>query len=338
MGKLTTREIARLAGVSPTAVSFALNGKPGISDETREHILKLAEKTGYVPAVHAPAVRDAQRPKRIAVVYPESLRPIDQLFYMELNSCVMLASAGFDLFFTHLSMKDGKVKMPEIILSHGVDGVLVFGNIHSEVTRRLHAMNFPVVELDSSRHYPGQVSVSADYSTAAYTAVRHLLELGHKDIAYIGNNEMHDFYLQTFAGFQKAAMEAGLSLDMSRIQFGIRDEQTLHDAVDGLIHSSTLPTAFFCATDFYAVHTIERLHLAGLRVPEDVSVIGIDDTIISRFTVPALTTVRIDREALARRGFEVLSELLAGQPQQSIVIPSSDLVIRESTAPPAARC
>jgi len=96
-----------------------------------------------------------------------------------------------------------------------------------------------------------------------------------------------------------------------------------------------LPTAFFCATDLYAVHTMQHLHQRGIRVPQDVSVVGIDDTIISRFTIPALTTVRIDREELGRRGFEVLSAMIAGEKRESVTLPSSDLVVRESTAAPA---
>jgi len=337
MNKLTTRDIAKLAGVSPTAVSFALNNKPGISDETRRHIWDIIEKTDYRPTSRTPATREPLHFNRIAVIFRNDIRPIDRLFYTELNTSVMLAcsDSGYDMVFTYPVVKDGNVLLPEIIRTRSVDGVLVYGDTNPEIIRQLHEMNLPVVELDSSRTYPGQIAVSSDYRTAAYTAVRHLISLGHKDIAYIGNDELHDFNVLTFGGFQQAATEAGLSLDLSRIQINICDESSLHTAVDGIISGGSLPTAFFCATDLYAVHVMQRLHAAGIRMPDDVSVIGIDDTIISRFTIPALTTVRIDREELGKIGFELLSALIEGEHRESVTLPSADLIVRESTAPPS---
>lgn len=336
MRKLTTRDIAKLAGVSPTAVSFALNNKPGISEETRKHILEVMAANDYQPTPRASRA-DTPSP-RIAVIFPFDIRPIDRLFYTELNTAVMLAcsSLAYDMVFTGPSITEsGEIVLPEIIKARNVDGVLVFGDISLSVIYQIRALDLPLVELDSSRAYPGQIAVSPDYQMAAYTATRHLTELGHRDIAYIGNDELHDFNLRTFSGFQQAATEVGLSLDLSRIQIHIHDEHSLHAAIDSMLASGSCPTAFFCATDLYAVHTMQRLHEAGIRVPEDISVIGIDDTIVSRFTIPPLTTVAIDRDALGKHGFELLQKLIAGQPAETITLPSADLIVRKSTAPPA---
>lgn len=336
MRKLTTRDIAKLAGVSPTAVSFALNNKPGISEETRRHIQEVMAANDYHP-VQRGTRADVPSP-RIAVLFPFDIRPIDRLFYTELNTSVMLACSalGYDMVFTCPNLSEsGEIVLPEVIKTRNVDGVLIFGDISLSAIYQIRALDLPLVELDSSRAYPGQIAVSPDYQMAAYTATQHLTSLGHRDIAYIGNDELHDFNLRTFSGFQQAATEVGLSLDLSRIQIHIHDEQSLYTAIDGMLASGSCPTAFFCATDLYAVHTMQRLHEAGIRVPEDISVIGIDDTIVSRFTIPPLTTVSIDRDALGKHGFELLQALIAGKQAHTITLPSSDLILRKSTAPPA---
>lgn len=334
--KITTREIARLAGVSPAAVSFALNGKEGISPDTRRKILNIARQTGYDPKRNAtPHSLPSVRLGRIAVIFHRDIQPMDMLFYTELNTVVMqeCTAKGIDMLVTQMQIVDGEPRLPNCLLYREVDGVLVYGDISRSYLERIRALDLPVVELDSSRSYDGQVAVRVNYRQSAYLATKHLIDLGHRDIAYIGNEELHDFNLQVFSGFQDAISTARYRLDLNRVQLNVRDKQTVYNAVDALLSSATRPSAIFCATDLYAIYAMEYLQKKGLKIPEDISIIGIDDIQISAFTTPELTTVQVDREELGRQGFNLLMRCIADDYGQSVVLEPSQLIRRGSTMP-----
>lgn len=332
--KMTTREIARLAGVSPTAVSFALNGKDGISPDTRRKILSIMQQVNYQPGKQGSVrQRPAVRLNRIAVIFRKDIPPVDMLFYTELNSSVMEACSarGIDLLVTQMQVEEGKPKLPNCLLCGDVDGILVYGDISRSYIEHIKALKIPVVELDSSRSYDGQVAVRVNYRRAAYLATMHLIDQNHRDIAYIGNEELHDFNLQVFSGFQDAISSACYPLDLSRVQLNVRDEETVCRAVDTLLSSAVRPTAIFCATDLYAIYAMRYLQQKGLKIPGDISIIGIDDIQFSTFTTPALTTVRVDREELGKIGFELLMNCITGQEGKSILLEPAQLIQRGST-------
>jgi DNA-binding LacI/PurR family transcriptional regulator len=137
-----------------------------------------------------------------------------------------------------------------------------------------------------------------------------------------------------FNGFQKATTEEDITLGMNRIQISVHDEDSLIDCIEHALSGPQPPTALFCATDYYAIHAIRYLHTRGMRVPDDVSIVGIDDISISRFIIPSLTTVRIDREAMGLLGVELLQKIISMEECSSATLPHCDLIVRESTAPP----
>lgn len=335
--RLTIRNIAQLAGVSPAAVSFAINNREGLSPETRKRILEIVEKTGYEP--ERIGVRESQtRTNNIAIITRKDLNYMDQLFYTELNNSVMQASDGlpYNLMYAPAYSLNGYVMLPEVITSWQVDGVLAYGDVEQAILDAVAALKIPLVVLDSSRQNSDGLTVSVDYETASYVAVRHLIELGHRDIAYIGNEEMHDFSIRTFNGFQRAIMESALDLSINRIQMNVFDESSLYAGIDHAMLGKKGPTAMFFTTDFYAIHAMRYLHGKNIRVPEDISIIGIDDIILSKFCIPSLSTVNVDRESMGELGFELLMKRISNEACESITLPSCDLVIRESTCPPDA--
>ncbi len=333
--KVTIREIARLAGVSPSAVSFALNGREGISPDTRRKILNIVRQMDYQPKKKANEYPlSSIRLDRIAVIFHRDIMPMDMLFYTELNTIVMkeCTANGIDMLVTQVQIVDGEPKLPNCLIYREVDGVLVYGDISRTYLERIKALDIPVVELDSSRSYEGQLAVRVDYRQSAYLAISYLIDLGHRDIAFIGNEELHDFNLQVFSGFQDAISAARYPLDLSRVQLNVRDKQSVYTAVDALLASTTRPTAIFCATDLYAIFAMEYLKKKGLRIPEDISIIGIDDIETSAFTTPALTTMQVDREELGRQGFALLMKCIDKDPTaESIVLEPTRLIRRGST-------
>jgi DNA-binding LacI/PurR family transcriptional regulator len=334
LSKVTTIDIARLAGVSPSAVSLALNGKPGISDKTRTHIRNIVKQTGYLH--HAPGKLNSST-ANIALLFRNEFPLQDRLFYTELNTSVMEACEGlsYNLLIASTFYKDNKLTFSDFLRSDMLDGILSYGDIDHSVQSELTALNIPIIVLDSSRRSNELCfSVQVDYEHAAYTATKHLLDLGHEDIAFIGNNKQHDFNLLVFEGFRRATLNANIALGANRIQLNVYDEESLGSCIDEALSGPQLPTALFCATDFYAMRALRKLYHKGIRVPEDISVIGIDDVLSSKYLIPSLTTMAVNRQEMGRLGIDLLQKAINGEPCKSIVLPRCELIVRESTAPP----
>lgn len=335
MAKITNRDIARLAGVSPAAVSIAINGKPGVSDETREKILSIARQQNYCTGtISARVIRE--RSTFIAALFRTDAQLEDQAFYSEMGTAAMVAcrNLGYTLVSTYITGEDSTLELPPSIRSGEVDGVLIFGDQEPGIYVELNRIGVPFVILDSSRRSTPYPSVFVDYSQAAYLATRHLIELGHRDIAYLSNGTLHDFNTLTLTGFQQATAEANIALYPNRFQIDLEDAQTIQQCLDRALSGPRRPSAILCTVDFYALKVMRNLHTMGYRIPEDISIIGIDDVIVSRLTTPTLTTMRVDRNEMIKEGLEMLSLLLRGKTCPSRILSTPELILRETTAPP----
>lgn len=335
MAKVTNKDIARMAGVSPAAVSIAVNGKPGISDETRARILAVAREQHYLPGAAALRVL-RERTGFIAALFRTDAQLEDQIFYSEMGTHAMVAcrERGFTLVSTYITDSDGVIELPRCIDGGAVDGVLVFGDQAPMVYAELRRAGVPFVVLDSSRPGGDHLSVLVDYRDAAYQATRYLVDLGHRDIAYLNNGTLHDFNTLVLDGFQQAAAEAGIVLYPNRFQIDVEDESSLRRCVDQALRGPTRPTAIFCPVDVYAINVVRYLHTCGIRVPQDISVIGIDDVTMSRYVIPALTTLQVDRRRMIHMGLDLLQRLLAGEDCRDQTLPALRLICRESAGPP----
>ena len=336
MSKITNREIAQLAGVSPAAVSIAMNGKQGISAETRARILEIARQYHYCPNAASARILQGQ-PAFVAALFRTDAQLEDQLFYseMSMNAMVACRDMGYTLVCTYITGLDGTIELPQAIRAGEVDGVLVFGDQEPGIYTELTRVGVPFVVLDCSRRNASHPAVFVDYAEAAYRATRHLIELGHRDIAYLSNGTLHDFNTLTLSGFQRATTEAGIALYPNRFQIDVEDEQSLRQCVDQALAGPTSPTAVFCTVDIHAVNVMRYLRELGFRVPEDISVIGIDDVAISRLVTPGLTTLRVDRRQMIVDGLQMLTALMQRERCESRTIAVPELICRQSTAPPA---
>ena len=267
MSKITNREIAQLAGVSPAAVSIAVNGKPGISAETRAHILEIARQYHYCPNMTSARILQG-RSAFIAALFRTDAQLEDQMFYseMSMNAMVACRNMGYTLVCTYITGLDGTIELPQAIRSGEVDGVLVFGDQEPGIYTELTRVGVPFVVLDCSRRNAVHPAVFVDYAEASYCATRHLIELGHRDIAYLSNGTLHDFNTLTLSGFQRATTEAGIALYPNRFQIDVEDEHSLHQCVDQALAGPARPTAIFCTVDIYAVNAMRYLNQLGLRI------------------------------------------------------------------------
>lgn len=334
MSKTTNREIAKLAGVSPSAVSIAINGKPGISEETRTRILSIARQFNYCTgATSAKILRE--RSVYIAVLYRTDAPLIDQAFYTECSLVAMdvCRKLGYSLVTTYITGEDSALELPPSIRFGEVDGVLIFGDQKPSIYAELKHIGIPFVIVDSCTRGVPYPSIYIDYCEAAYQATRHLIDLGHRDIAFLCNSEPHEFSKQILAGFQKATMEANIALYPNRIQMDFNGPEAMLESVQQSLIGPQRPTAIFCFEDLTALKVIRTLSKAGIRVPEDISVIAIDGINYAAVSIPSLTTMRVDKHAMINEAFQMLNRMIKGETCATRTLKTPELMIGESTAP-----
>lgn len=314
MAKLTIVDIARIAGVSPSTVSLVMNKRPGISDDTRRRVMDVVERMNFAPSQSARS-QILKSTQNIAVLFNMNSHPLENLFQESLNKHILryCTDHEFNLVFVACSFEDDSspVTLPNILRSHGVDGVISYGYVPISVITALQELELPYLLLDSHQLPNHSMSLHVDYFSASQMAMRHLMAQGHTQIAYIGGSFPPLWSQQTFEGYRSTLGEAGIVVPLGWIQMQSRDSDDDNSAfrqMQEILHSGVIPTAVFCAADIYAIGAVRAVKQAGLRVPEDISIMGIDDILISSYIDPPLTTIRVDTHRLANQGCDMLFE------------------------------
>lgn len=331
--KLGIREVAALAGVSHMTVSRVLNGHPNIRPATRQRVLDVIEELDFRPNSAARALA-TQRTQRIGVIVDTSIEsgPASTLRGLEFAA----RASGYSV--TSVAMQDDASLTPERVVgdlvAEGVDALCIVAPRSSSVSalRRI-TIDVPVLVIKAAKD-PNFLTVSVDQQLGTTLAVDHLVSLGHRDILHLaGPLDWLDARGRERA-FHGRIEQWGFK--MRPIVVGDWTADFGYDYAAGL---SGMPeyTAMFVANDEMALGVIHGFHDRGIRVPDDVSVVGFDDLPVARHFIPPLTTVRQDFHALGAKAMEVLRAALEGRdiPQRSKI--PSELVVRSSTAPPRPR-
>lgn len=326
-------DVARIAGVSVSTVSRALAGGSGVSEKTRAEIKRIAAELTYTISPDASRLATGQT-RRIAVV----VRDTETWFYYAILGAIepVLREAGFDVLFYRVSSEaERDTFFDELPARRKVDAViLVAVPLTNEQVARLGDMAVPIVMAGSwIDHY---VSVHIDEVRAARQAVNHLIQLGHRRIARIGITDPEGDPWQPDAGrdagYRAALAAAGIEFDP---QLNVRMEFSLDGgarAMDQLLGLDEPPTAVFAFSDEVAVGAMRSLRRVGLDVPNDLSIVGIDDHPMAALS--DLTTVRQPVREMGRRAAELTLATLADQQVPDNVELTTQLVIRGSTAAP----
>jgi DNA-binding LacI/PurR family transcriptional regulator len=301
------KDVAARAGVSIKTVSNVVNGQRVLPD-TRAKVEEAIAELGYRPNLSARSLRSG-RTGVIALAVPDLTVP----YFAELARAVIVAAEerGWTVL---VDQTDGS-RERELLVLEGIRSPLIDGAIFSPLAlgpddraARNHAV--PLV-LIGERIFPGSVDhVAIDNVAAARAAVEHLLERGRRRVALVGDQHVSsaDTARLRTAGWREALEAAGLEASPELLVPAARwHRDDGYDAVRSLLASQPRPDALFCCNDLLAVGALRALAEAGLRVPEDVAVVGIDDIEESRFTSPALTTVAPDKDAIARTSVDLLA-------------------------------
>jgi DNA-binding LacI/PurR family transcriptional regulator len=331
------RTVAALAKVSIATVSRTINGSPAVSDRLMKRVWQAIEQLNYFPNTHARSLVSG-RSRILGVIVENITNP----FFPELiqNFEEVAVAHGYEILVSS-SNSDPAILTTCVrrMLERKVEGVavLTFGE-EEPVLDQLTHRDIPMVLAEFKLDDPKTSTILLDYTTGIRAAVHHLMELGHRKIGFLaGPHKLHSAITRE-NDFRTVTAEAGLEVDPSWI---IECDHTLRGGVAGFGRLRALPsqpTAIVCSNDMTAIGVLRAVYMSGLRVPQDLSVIGLDDIDFAEFTLPPLTTIRLSRADLARAAFDALrlqAEGGSNQIQREFLV-STSLVVRGSTgAPPS---
>ncbi len=320
-----------MAGVSPTAVSFVINHKEGVSEETRRNVNEVIERTNFKPSLNSRRLY-FKKSFNISIVVRNTSSPFHDLFYFEIAKGLLQKSKefGYNIVFTDISTDGNEVILPEIIKQKDTDGIIFLQDTEKSILNEVDRHGIPYVIADAHSYSEDTACINADYEVSSLVATRYLIVHGHRNIGFIGSSYIPDFYLQTFTGFRNALAEANLQLQPAWMQVDASDENSAYKRMERIVSNPSLPTAIFCPADIYAIGAIRCAREKGLRIPEDISFIGIDDILLSRYCEPGLTTIRIDKEEMGCLTMETIVKKINGQPVGTVIVKSDNLVVRDS--------
>jgi LacI family transcriptional regulator, galactose operon repressor len=323
-----------MAGVSRTTVSLVLNERgDSIPEGTRRRVFDAARDLGYHPHHSARGLAGGHS-QTLALVLRQTAEQVagDALLAETLRGVAAAArSAHFRVLVEPLS--PGESAYGELVRSGRADGAVVSGPLFDDPELAdLVSDGFPIV---IQGHQPGleAPSVDVDNFASARVAVDHLIQLGHRRIACITNAPLiYTAASDRLAGYQAALAEAGLAADDELVAEGAFDAASGHRAMAAIL-ARTRFEAVFIASDVVALGALAALRDAGLRVPDDVSVIGFDDIPLALFFDPPLTTVHLPARELGVAAGTALLERVAGRPVPDRTLLPTELIVRASTAP-----
>jgi DNA-binding LacI/PurR family transcriptional regulator len=328
-GSVTLEKLAKLAKVSVSTVSRALNDHPSISASTKKQLWALARKHGYEFRRYMPASPIGAE-GAITVVTPRvrgQPLPLSHPFFLELLASIGEAARdrGADFTVSHLVPANYE-DLLHATTTGRANGVIFLGQgtLHDDFNR-LAATDSRFVVWGAQM--PGQryCTVGTDNALGGRRATQHLLKLGRKRILFLGGSDPEA--MQRFRGYTDALQEAGLRMDdalIGRVEF---EAESAESAVDTLIIRKIPFDGIVAASDLIALGGIRALHRAGLVVPRDVSVVGYDNNLLSRLSTPSLSTVQQD---IPKAGRMLVSKLLEWTGEARPEMLSTELIIRES--------
>ena len=348
---IKSEEVARLAGVSRATVSRVINNYSNVPDETRERVMKVIRESNYIPNTSARVlagkgtdtiglfiynVHDETRPGRI---YNNS-------YFGPFVSAVVdrCNQRGYSVLIHTIYRSEECRRIPQTWKQKRIDGAILIGTeLNDDIDRLVGETHCPLAVVDwdpvaaerLASHEARLLTVNCDDAAGLSVCVDYLAGLGHRDIGLIVGRQNTWSAICRLRGYERRMAELGLPIRDEWMPAGEFSRSRTKRAVEALIASDDLPTAFIASNDDMALAAIEALRAGGLRVPEDVSVIGYDDGLAAPWAHPALTTVRTPFFEMAGEAVEGLVSCLESKRRcvRSVILPA-ELILRDSCTGP----
>ncbi|WP_077622544.1 LacI family DNA-binding transcriptional regulator [Sediminibacillus massiliensis] len=338
-------DIAKLANVSKSAVSLALNGKNGVSQATREKILKIAQEHGYIPrpvvkAEKYTASKSNHKLLRFVACTNEGIvteQYESQSFFTELINSIEKCTKtnGYSLLVSSINVEKLYEEISELENEQKSSGILLLGtNLTSDQIRTIAMIQPNIVVLDTCFETLNINFVVMNNLYGAYQAGEYLIRNGHSDIGYVRSTDrMYNFNMRE-EGFLQALEENDLSITKDNIfeisPTTISSQKELEDKLKKRL--TNLPTALFCECDYMAISVMKTLNELDIKVPDQVSVVGFDNIFESKVLTPELTTVNVKKDKIASLSVEKLIQIIEQQDADNVkVFVDTDFIERDSS-------
>jgi DNA-binding LacI/PurR family transcriptional regulator len=334
--RVTSEDVAKYAGVSRTTVSLVLNSVQNIkiSAATRQKVFDAASELGYVPNAMAQALV-SRRTQAIGLVFTRQPHHIasDPFLPQVLDGILEVVRANnLRLLIDIIEPEHQEQAYHELVLAKRIDGIVFSGPRVDDVALvNLEKEGFPTVLMGQ---LPGSDfhSVDVDNRLAAHQAVDYLISLGHRQIACITNAPAsYSASSDRLIGYCEALEQAGIPYNEALVRYGDFEPESGHIQMSSLLSAGVPFTAGFVASDAVLIGANAALREHGLRIPDDISLVGFDDIAWSKYVDPSLTTIRLPAQALGYQACTMLMQILNGQsvPERNLVLPT-ELIIRNS--------
>ena len=337
---VTIKDIAKLVHVSHSTVSRALHGSPLIAESTAERIRQTAAEIGYLPSVPARSLK-TKRSQALGVIVSN----IDDPYFSEILQGIeeVAQGSGYSLFMAASRRDPGREQaIVQVMREHRVDGVIICSTSFSpEQSQQFHKYSIPIVVINNQAAEDYRYSIYHDDVDGSGQVTRHLIELGHQKIAYLGNSLSGRTTMDRLTGFQKEIKTAGLSIPAAyihQVAGGGPEEGII--GLDHFLKLTEIPTALVCYNDMMAIGVLKGLHQAGIKVPQEWSVTGFDNIIFSAYTNPPLTTFDQPKHFIGAEAARLILNLLNSPSEDSetdqpgVRTIRGKLLVRKSTASP----
>ena len=322
-------EIARLTGVSTASVSRALNGEPGVSGETARRIKRTAIKLGYYPSSSARALVTG-RSRTFGLLVSDIVNP----FFAELlrDFEEEAVRQQYEVIVANINNDPRRIQQSaRRLLELKVDGVAFMTAEHSPLLSELRKRQIPIVRLESGASSAYVSTLKIDARPGIEQAVRHLEALGHRRVGYLGAPTTLAPGKLRLECFMKVVKESGLTAPAKCIS--TNHEPTASGGLEGMLgmlRSTVTPTGLLIFNDAMAIGALHGAKLAGIKIPQDLSIIGFDNVEAGAFVEPPLTTIRCSRSELAHFAFNTLLAMSRGGAGETVTLETS-LLVRQST-------
>jgi DNA-binding LacI/PurR family transcriptional regulator len=333
----TITDVAKKAGVSIATVSFVMNERSGqsISEEVRARVQRATRQLNYHPNAAATDLA-RKRTNNVAIIFYREPNLIANQFYSFVveGAIKQAIESEYNVLFSYMDATyEGVRDLPKIIREKNAQGALFIRRIQPQLLEDIVARGVPVVAID---HYPAYKSVNSlqiDNRRGGILAAEHLIELGHRKLSFLRAAGGYPSIAERGRGFALTLERHKLDRAGSVIECQSLSFESGYETAKGVLKGKRHPTGLFCSNDEMAAGVLRAARERGVRVPEDLSVVGFDDILMSRYMDPPLTTVSVVKEELGRRAMSRLLQLLEGvdDPVRTETL-SAHLVVRGSTA------
>ncbi len=335
MKRVSIKDVAREAGVSITTVSRALNGYSDVSEKTKERIIEVVERLNYAPDINARSL-GGKAETTIALLASE-LMPSDEngFVYGLINGLFQQCSeqgCEFMLLATNKAKQEG-LSFLQLCKKKNLSGVVATGfRTDDPYYHEILASDIPCALIDMKAEGRRKCNITIDNVAASKAAVNYLIGLGHRNIGMINGLRTADVTGERYSGYVAALVDAKISLRLDYMRYCEFREDRAFTETKELLQQYPEITALFCASDMMAIGAIRAAEELGLRVPEDLSVMGFDDIPIAKYVFKGITTVQQPPSMMGREGGKAIWKMLQGEDVGNEIVLPYKLITRGTTA------